>query len=217
MLAEADRHYWKLLRDPWNWAFFVAYVLAFQFTFNTSPKIYAALQQMYGWPRMLAFLGAIAVFAYSLADRGAIAADLKWHKLRWRQTGYMIVAGIGLGTIIAWVYGMTHPSRPPLDTMIAVTSITVGPIAEELTFRAILLGGLLRLLERKRFGTPAAIFLTAAAFTAFHTITSIQRLVSILFTGCAYGWIRVLTGSVTAAAVAHAAYNITVVILYHVW
>ena len=52
-----------------------------------------------------------------------------------------------------------------------------------------------------------AVILTAFLFALFHQPADLAHWVSFTATGLAYGWIRVASGSTTAAALMHATYN----------
>ena len=82
-------------------------------------------------------------------------------------------------------------------------AISLGPILEESFFR----GCLLPLLAQTT-GNAIAVILTAFLFALFHQPTDLAHWVSFTVTGVAYGWIRVASGSTTAATLMHATYNL---------
>ncbi len=91
-----------------------------------------------------------------------------------------------------------------------VTALVVG-YDEEIWFRGIVLGGLLRTLDERR-----AIILAAALFSVSHLVNlavgeslrgTAAQLVATFLTGLVFGWIRVRTGSIHAAALAHGLYD----------
>ena len=92
--------------------------------------------------------------------------------------------------------------NPQLNPQKAILGISLGPILEESLFR----GCLLPLLAQTTGRIPAVI-LTAFLFSVFHEPADMAHWVSFTATGLAYGWIRVVSGSTTAAAVMHATYN----------
>jgi membrane protease YdiL (CAAX protease family) len=89
--------------------------------------------------------------------------------------------------------------------LIGVFGVTVGPLAEELTFR-----GFLQPLLVRSLGVPAGILLAAIPFGLLHVPEygySWRHAVLITAAGAAFGWMRQATGSTKAAALMHAAYN----------
>ena len=95
--------------------------------------------------------------------------------------------------------------NPQLNPQKAILGISLGPILEESLF----CGCLLPLLARTTGGIPAVI-LTAFLFSLFHQPADLAHWVSFTVTGLAYGWIRVVSGSTTAAALMHATYNLAI-------
>ena len=88
-----------------------------------------------------------------------------------------------------------------------VLGLALGPILEESFFRGCLLPVLARSL-----GTTFAVVLTALVFALFHSPANLLQWLLISGTGTAYGWLRVTSRSTTAAALAHAAYNLVLVL-----
>ena len=58
-----------------------------------------------------------------------------------------------------------------------------------------------------------AVILTAFLFALFHQPTDLAHWVSFTATGVAYGWIRVVSRTTTAATLMHATYNAALYIL----
>jgi uncharacterized protein len=85
--------------------------------------------------------------------------------------------------------------------------VVFGPLLEESFFR----GCLLRVLAGS-FTNGLAVILTALVFALFHNPTNLAHWVSFSGSGVAYGWIRVTSRSTTAAALAHAAYNLVLLL-----
>ena len=85
-----------------------------------------------------------------------------------------------------------------------VLGVVLGPILEESLFR----GCLLPVLAQTT-GTTSAVIITAVLFALFHGPTNVVHWISFTATGVAYGWMRVASRSTTAAAIMHAAYNLS--------
>lgn len=85
-----------------------------------------------------------------------------------------------------------------------VLGVVLGPILEESLFR----GCLLPLLAQT-FGTAPAVIITAVLFALFHAPANLAHWLLFTATGIAYGWMRVASRSTTAAALMHAAYNLS--------
>jgi membrane protease YdiL (CAAX protease family) len=89
--------------------------------------------------------------------------------------------------------------------LIGVFGITMGPLAEELTFR-----GFLQPLLVRTAGVPGGILLAAIPFGLLHIPEygySWRHALLITAAGAAFGWMRQYTGSTKAATLMHAAYN----------
>jgi membrane protease YdiL (CAAX protease family) len=84
--------------------------------------------------------------------------------------------------------------------------VVIPPLCEEVFFRGILLRGLSR-----RFGTGFALAATTVLFSLFHPM-DVQK-VLMLFLGCYFGALTVLTGSLWASILAHAVNNLAVIVL----
>lgn len=80
----------------------------------------------------------------------------------------------------------------------------MGPALEESFFR----GCLLPVVARTT-GVTLAILISALLFTALHKPPTAAQWVFFTMTGVAYGWMRVSSGSTTAAILMHAVYNVT--------
>ena len=85
-----------------------------------------------------------------------------------------------------------------LLTLQALSLVT--PVSEELLFRGFALRGLL-----SSIGTGPAVMASALVFAALHLETA--AMIPIFFTGLAFGWLYVKTGSVWPCIAAHAGQN----------
>jgi len=132
-----------------------------------------------------------------------------WVLLGWRRPTreYLLVALIG-GVGLAICTDVVARAGSPASHLIRfwdllVLGTVLGPLLEESFFR----GCLLPVLARTA-GPKLAILGAAVLFAAFHQVTSLAQWACFVGTGMAYGWIKTKSGSTTAAAIMHAAYNV---------
>ena len=98
---------------------------------------------------------------------------------------------------------------------LALLQVTLGPVLEEVVFRGYLFSLLIWLLHRaagEAVKNWLVIVMAAVIFALVHLAqpgVSWLQLVCITMTGGLYGWVRTLSASTAPAAVAHAAYNLT--------
>ena len=76
----------------------------------------------------------------------------------------------------------------------------------------ICLRGVLVPLLARIVGPSVSVVTAAVVFSLLHLPASILKLASIGITGTTYGWIRIRTGSTAVAALAHAAYNLSILL-----
>lgn len=88
--------------------------------------------------------------------------------------------------------------------ILAALVIVVGPLFEELVFRAWLLGGL-----KERWGTWPALLLSAGFFAIVHS--ELQATPALFGLGLVFGWVYLRSGSVWASTAVHAMWNATTV------
>ncbi|HWO32269.1 MAG TPA: type II CAAX endopeptidase family protein [Candidatus Acidoferrum sp.] len=144
-----------------------------------------------------------------LRHRRPVLRPLGWV---WPCTAYVIVAPL-LGVLLAAgvsIYlrlrGQSTPTMPLVE--IVILGLVLGPILEESFFRGCLLPVLAHTV-----GKSFAVVLTALLFALFHSPANLAHWASFTGTGVAYGWIRVTSRSTTAPALAHAAYNLALLLL----
>ena len=109
------------------------------------------------------------------------------------------------------------PFKPLLDdkltrALFALAGVVMGPIAEELAFR-----GFLMPLLAKSMPVAAAVVATAAPFALLHGQQyqwSWQHVMIVFLAGTVFGGIRAWQDSTLASAVAHGAYNFTLLAGY---
>jgi membrane protease YdiL (CAAX protease family) len=119
----------------------------------------------------------------------------------------------GIGSLLVGLllgFGMTMYQRSQLvdvgitpSLQLVLLASLLAPILEESLFR----GCLFPLLANKA-GSAVAITVTAAIFAVFHGPTDLVHWICFGLTGIAYGVIRVISGTTTAPAMAHSAYNL---------
>ena len=148
----------------------------------------------------------LALYAtLKLRHGGAVWRALGWTLPRCR---YTFIASFGGALLAAAVILVVQAGglRAPLVSgwTTAALAASVGPVLEESFFR----GCVLPLVARNS-GTPAAVILTALVFASFHKPPTVLHCVCFAVNGVVYGWIRVASGSTAAAALMHAAYNLT--------
>jgi membrane protease YdiL (CAAX protease family) len=133
-----------------------------------------------------------------------------WKALGWTLPSrrYLLAAPlVGIlwaGVVILVVRSTSIASTPPTAWKLLALAATLGPVVEESFFR----GCLLPLIARTS-GSPAAVILTAIVFAFFHQPPTLLHCACFAVSGILYGWVRVVSGSTTAAALMHSVYNLT--------
>jgi len=102
---------------------------------------------------------------------------------------------------IVEVWGL---ATPPTRLMMALMIAVVGPVVEEVFFRGALFGGL-RAREELARPTLHAVFVSSLLFTIVHVRW--QSFAPILLVGLLIAGLRVLSGSLVPAILAHVAFN----------
>lgn len=102
---------------------------------------------------------------------------------------------------IVEVWGL---ASPPTRLMMALMIAVVGPVVEEVFFRGALFGGL-RAQEGLARPTLHAVFVSSLLFTIVHVRW--QSFAPILLVGLLIAGLRVLSGSILPAILAHVAFN----------
>lgn len=141
--------------------------------------------------------------------------DGQWMAAGLRSLGFGILAGgLALGaaatyTAILMYCPLFEPLRPAKPEMTldllawAFLAVVLAPVFEEILFRGLLLGGLLRSLP-----LWAALCTSAGVFALVHPSSAIIPVFILgLFAGLAYRW----SGWLLAAIIAHAVYNAGIV------
>ncbi len=119
-------------------------------------------------------------------------------RLRWLESVGLGIAAFGLAR---WL--QASPTLPATIMPLTVAGNVLAAVAEELFFRRLMYGWLLKA------GTGVAVGGTAAAFAAVHVpVYGVTILPIDLAAGLLFGWQRWATGSWSASAVTHVAANL---------
>ena len=133
-----------------------------------------------------------------------------WRALGWTRprSKYALIAvtgGVLLATPVVLFVHWARWSMPQIRFWdLILLGALLGPALEESFFRGCLLPVLARTI-----GVPLAILACALLFAALHKPPTAAQWVSFTITGAVYSWMRVSSGSTAAAALMHAAYNVT--------
>lgn len=125
------------------------------------------------------------------------------------QTTLAVAAGIAFALGIAFFTHLLRqviPAMPVIDFL--VLGLFLGPILEESLFRGCLLP-----VVACTFGRVFAVIATALLFAVFHGPTDLAHWFWFTATGVAYGCVRLVSQTTTAAAFMHAAYKLTLFLL----
>jgi uncharacterized protein len=227
------------LRDPaWNgWdvlrIFFIAIFLLFATvlalfafvsgsTFRQRADRLSAIPELLLGAQMVAYL-ALLGYMYILVTRERRRPRF-WESIRWNwPTNFWpyLFGGFGLQAVLLVLeHYLPFPGNTPFEALlkrplsvvlIAVFSVSLGPLMEELFFRAFLYPVLAR-----RIGVSAGIGVTAAGFALLHAAQygySWASVMLILIVGVVLGWVREHRNSVAASFLVHVAYNGTIIVL----
>ena len=157
---------------------------------------------------VVVFLGAGLYFVLRFRYGQPVLKPLGWVVPRMAHIVTALVAGSSIAAGVAIYLRLRRQITPPISIgELLVLGIVLGPLLEESLFR----GCLLPVLARTT-GTIPAVIITAVVFALFHGPANLAHWVSFTATGIAYGWMRVASGSTTAAAITHAAYNLSLLI-----
>lgn len=159
----------------------------------------------------------IAVVSAMLIARGVPFAEALALRCRSATTAATSVAlgvlgGVGAGLLGLCYVDLVHrydwfdlPRSPPRDVGFLVLAVVAAPIVEELLFRGLVFGGLLRSVR-----APLAILWSAGLFAVVHPLPSWAPVFLVGVLAAALRW---RTSFLPAAMALHAAYNW--VILWH--
>lgn len=166
------------------------------------------------------FLGYAALFVVVWFIFRSHYARPFWDSLGWKPfrppSGQVILLGVlaaiavVLGAAALGTKDAPNPMKDLLTSrgamvLVAVFGTTLGPICEELVFR-----GFLQPLLVRTAGAAVGIFVASVPFGLLHLPQygwSWRHALLVTFAGCAFGWMRHITGSTRASSLMHAAYN----------
>ncbi len=150
-----------------------------------------------------------------------------WKSLHWNwpaKAGWYIFIGVLMQAVFIFVERfLPFPKETPFDAVlqrpyaivvIAIFSVTLGPLFEELFFRGFLYGVL-----RRPFGVSTAIVGTAVPFGLVHAVQYGYSWASILLifaVGVVLAAVREKKQSLAASFLVHAAYNSVIVLIMFV-
>lgn len=174
------------------------------------PRI-AVPVQLLAWVPPIAYVAFVVSVRYGLPLRVGLAWTTPPGPVRgYVRTGVLL----GFASLLASVAIGDAGDQSPMQELfsarehlwvLAAFGVLVAPVLEEVVFR----GFLYAALERAH-GPWAALFLTSAMFAALHGAQygwQWQRLVVLAAIGCAFGAVRMRSGSTKASSIVHAAYN----------
>ena len=177
---------------------------------RVSPHIVVPLQ-------MLIWLPVLACVWYTVAVRHGLPlrAGLAWNSpprsaRSYFRTGALLAFGSALLSIAIGDRTASNPmtellSNPDSLWVVGVFGVFVAPWFEELVFRGFLFGALERM-----HGTVVALLGSTAIFAALHGAQygwQWPQLVVLGLVGCAFGVVRIRSGSTMASTIVHASYN----------
>ena len=175
--------------------------------------------QVAAWIAPLAFIAFVVKVRYQLPLRAGFA----WNPPPRPAISYLRMGALlALGSMLVSVaFGrLDEPSRM-MDLLtnrdafwiLGIYGILVAPCVEEMVFRGFLFDPL-----QRYHGPVAAVLVTSAIFSLLHGGQYgwvWQRLAVLMAVGCAFGAVRVRSGSAKASAIAHAAYNALLFLVVH--
>lgn len=146
----------------------------------------AVLARLFGpCPTVIAFSGFALLMYYgtvSPREHGARAV-LRWVGVPWHHwAGAVFGGGLLGGVVTAMTAIFGHSIRVAEAVHNEVLAVTLGPIAEELCLRGLLLPLLVRTI-----GVPGAVLISSALFAGLHLPASMLKLACITMTGASYG------------------------------
>jgi uncharacterized protein len=157
---------------------------------------------------VIVFLMVVLYLVLKVRYRLPVIRALGWS---WPRTTYAIIARLLGGALASGLAicqrGQAHngPTMPFVE--VVILGVVFGPILEESFFR----GCLLPILASGA-GKCLAVIRTAVLFAIFHGPANLEYWASFTGMGLVYGWIRVTSGSTTASTLAHAAYNLALLL-----
>ncbi|MCC5025434.1 MAG: glutamate-5-semialdehyde dehydrogenase [Candidatus Synoicihabitans palmerolidicus] len=125
----------------------------------------------------------------------------------------IVLSNSALSDLFERIVVFIHPASGQMDASfrslfdlhaspiaIPLTLVVMGPITEELIFRALILGGLLRTTSPRK-----AILISATLFSAIHL--NLAQMPATLMVGIVFGWVYYHTRSLSLCIFGHAVHN----------
>lgn len=176
------------------------------------------------WSLIGLWIGLMAAISFALVR--ARPAGL----FGWKPRDVLLGVGVAvvvrlLGGLIGNVQVTPFPALPDSSAGLAAATLElavpslIGPVVEELFFRAVIFVTLYQLLRRIVGRLTAAVvgaLLSAIAFTALHVAYSpapMAEMLQLLTLGIAAAFLVITTGRIWSAVVMHIAYNLLYIIL----
>ncbi len=182
---------------------------------GTLPEL-GIVAQMMAWLLLLGYM-----YILVTKERGS---PRFWQALHWNWPAKIWpFLSMGLAMQVAFVFlerFLPFPKETPFDALfrrpttiilIAVFSVTLGPLLEELFFR-----GFLYPVLARQFGIGAGVSLSAIGFSLMHIVQygySWASVLLIFLVGMVVGVVRARQNSVAAGFLVHAAYNGTIILM----
>ncbi|MEM1306313.1 MAG: type II CAAX endopeptidase family protein [Pseudomonadota bacterium] len=151
---------------------------------------------------------ASAGFRSPLSDTGAVRTAVGAFLALWTVKFALVVSDPLSGAGPATATQATLPDAAHAKLLTLGIVMVLGPIAEEVLFRGVLLGGLMALGLRPM----TALLISTAAFTAAHVHHEPVQLIGVFGIGLAFGWLFVRTRSLLAPVGLHVFHNAMVVV-----
>lgn len=171
----------------------------------------AVPMQTLAWLPSLAFIAYVVTkrYGYSLGD-GLAWVGLSRPVTTYVRIGVLLAIGSTLLAIAFYEPGRANPmqelfARRESLWLLATFGILVAPLIEEIVFRGFLYGAL-----EHRHNSKVALGGSTVIFAALHGSQygwQLPPLGVLLAVGCAFGIVRMHTGSTKASTIVHAGYN----------
>jgi membrane protease YdiL (CAAX protease family) len=154
----------------------------------------------------LLFLGGIAVVLWRRHDLGSFFGYIIG-RVRLGWSGGLIAAGMLVVTVAArMAIECFQPCvKLDLNTRAFVDSVLIAPINEEMVFRGVFLGILLR---QPGWSSSAAVLVTALVFAGTHQIEGVTGLLRLMTLGVITGLAYAATRSVPVCILSHMTWNL---------
>ncbi|MEM1087602.1 MAG: type II CAAX endopeptidase family protein [Pseudomonadota bacterium] len=213
-----------LRAEPWTATFFVL-IAPFLFPLVLQEIAIAVLPEAARADRTNLFillcvsgisLFAVASFWAERIGAGAFAGPLRatqnWYLVAAFLGPFMLIgAGLTMAALSGFEDGWQYANADYAATLdlsviplsFVIYAILVAPFVEEILYRGIGIGALMA----RGAGPMVAIALTSLAFTLLHVQYSLAGMAAVFLAAVGFGWLRVASGSVGVAIIAHVSAN----------